>query len=168
MMHGQPSVPHDKQMWPTIDRGLAALIMGALLLIAVGVIAVPLTARRTPPLAPVTTPEGTVQRFYQAAYTGDYSAAYAFLSADTQRRLSLIELQQQLSVDLLRSQARISTTRVTGSHATVRVILTHFDTDSIFGSNEWQEEREVLLQHEGAAWKIVSGPFFVPALEKLG
>jgi hypothetical protein len=168
MMDVRPSVPHSKQMWPTIDRGLAALILGALLLIAVGLIAAPLTARRTPSLAPMATPEGTVQRFYQAAYTGDYSAAYAFLSADTQRRLSLIELQQQLSVDLPRSQARISTTRVTDSHAIVRVTVTHFDPDSIFGSNEWQEEREILLQHEGAAWKIVSGPFFVPVSKKLG
>ena len=167
-MHGQPSIPHGKQMLPTIDRGLVALIVGALLLIALGLIAVPLTLRRTPPLAAVATPEGTVQHFYQAVYNGDYSAAYAFLSADTQRRLSLIELQQQLSVQLLRSQARISTTRVTDSHATVRVILTHFDPDGVFGSNEWQEEREVLLQREGAAWKIVSGPFYVPASEKLG
>ena len=167
-MHVQPSIPHSKQAWPTIDRGLVALILGALLLIAVGLIAVPLAARRSPSLAPVATPEGTVQRFYQAVYNGDYSAAYAFLSADTQRRLSLIELQQQLGVDLLRSQARVSTTRVTDSHATVRVILTHFSPDGIFGSNEWQEEREILLQREGAAWKIVSGPFFVPVSEKLG
>ena len=167
-MDVQPSVPHSKQTWPTIDRGLAALILGALLLIAAGLIAIPLAVRRTPSLAPAATPEGTVQRFYQAAYNGDYSAAYAFLSADTQRRLSLIELQQQLSVELPRSQVRISTTRVTDSHATVRVILAHFSPDGIFGSNEWQEEREVLLQREGAAWKIVSGPFFVPASEKLG
>jgi hypothetical protein len=162
-MDVRPSVPHSKQMWPTIDRGLVALILGALLLIALGLIAVPLTARRTPSLAPVATAEGTVQRFYQAVYNGDYSAAYAFLSADTQRKLSLVELQQQLSVDLFRSQVRISTTRVTDSHATVRVILTHFSPDGVFGSDEWQEEREVLLQREGAAWKIVSGPFFVPA-----
>jgi len=168
MMHVRPSVPHSEQTRPTIDRNLAALILGALLLIVVGLIAVPLAARRTPSLAPATTPEGTVQRFYQATYNGDYSAAYAFLSGDTQRRLSLIELQQQLSVDLSRSQARISTTRVTDSHATVRVMLTHFSPDGVFGSNEWQEDREVLLQREGAVWKIVSGPFFVPALEKQG
>jgi hypothetical protein len=163
-MHVRPSVPHTEQTRPAIDRGLAALIVGALLLIAVGLIVMSLTTRRSPALAPATTPEGTVQRFYQAAYAGDYSAAYAFLSADTQRRLSLIELQQQLSGNLQRSQAHINSTRLTNSHATVRVTLTHFSSDGIFGSNEWQEEREVLLVRGGAEWKIVSGPFFVPAL----
>jgi hypothetical protein len=153
-------------MLPTIDRGLAALILGALLLIVLGLIAIPLAARRAPPLAPAMTPEGTVQRFYQAAYAGDYNTAYAFLGADTQRALSLIELQQQLSTDLQRSQMQVGTSTIINTSATVRVTLTHFSPDGIFGSNEWQEEREVLLQREGDVWKIVSGPFVVPTLKE--
>jgi len=165
-MPTRPGASYGEQKRPTIDRGLAILALGALLLVAVGLIAVPLATRRAPQLAPAATPEGTVQRFYQAAYAGDYSAAYAFLSADTQRRLSLIELQQQLSADLQRSQARVSTTRVTNDQATVRVIVTHYSPDSVFGSNEWQEEREVLLHRDDTAWKIISGPFYVPATLK--
>jgi hypothetical protein len=162
-MHVQSSEPRAGHAHPALDRGLLALILGAVLLIVVGLIAVPLAARRTPSLAPATTPEGSVERFYQAAYAGDYGAAYGFLSTETQRRLSLIELQQQLSGNLQRSQARVSASQVADTHATVRVTLTHFSSDGIFGSNEWTEEREILLQREDEAWKIVSGPFYVPA-----
>src|SRR3712207_5545314 len=93
-----------------IDRGLALLIAGALVLIVLGLISIPLASRRAPALAPAATPEGTVQRFYQAAYRGDYSAAYAFLSAEAQRHLSVAELQQQLSAELRNSQVRTGTT----------------------------------------------------------
>jgi hypothetical protein len=161
-MNARHSEPHTRQALPTIDRGLAALLLGALLLIILGLIAIPLAARRAPSLASVTTPEGTVQRFYQAVYAGDYSTAYAFLSADTQRALSLSGLQQQLSTDLQRSQMHVGTSNTIDTYATVRVTLTHFSSDGIVGSEEWQEEREVLLHREGDAWKIVSGPFFVP------
>ena len=162
-MYGQPTKPHAGRTRPVFDRGLAGLAAGALLLIVVALIAVPLAARRTPALAPAASPEGVVQRFYQAAYAGDYTAAYAFLSAETQRGLSLIELQQQLSASLQHSQVRAAASRLAGAQATVQVTLTHFGSDGIFGSSEWQEQREVLLAREGEEWKIVSGPFFVPS-----
>lgn len=54
---------------------MTALIVSALALIAIGLESIPLMAWRTPTLAPVTTPEGIVQRFYAAAYRGDYRPA---------------------------------------------------------------------------------------------
>lgn len=163
-----PSTNPVRRMLPGIDRGLAAIIVGALLLIALGLIAIPLAARRAPALAPATTPEGTVQRFYQAAYAGDYSGAYAYLSADTQRALSLIELQQQLSSDLRRSQVHVGSVNASSAQATVQVMLTHFTADGIFGSSEWREERQILLRQEAGGWKIVSGPVYVPVLKDRG
>ena len=152
--------PRAGRSWLTLDRGLAALILGALALIAVGLASIPLVSRSTATLAPETTPEGVVQRFYAAAYRGDYRLAYSFLGADAQRALTAVELQQQLSPDLQQSQVRVSDAIISDPSATVRVTLTHFQPDGLFGSQEWSTEREVLLQREGGAWKIAGGAFY--------
>jgi len=108
----------------------------------------------------VNTPEGIVQRFYAAAYRGDYRLAYSYLGMDAQRMLSVVDLQQQLNPDLQQSQVRIGAATISDTSATVRVTLTHFSSDGLFGSQEWSTEREVLLQREGDAWKIVGGAFY--------
>ncbi len=146
----------------SFDRSLLVLLSGAAVLILAGLIVIPLVAGRAPVLAPADTPHGAVQRFYQAAYRGDYPAAYGFLSAETQGKLSLSQLQQAMSTDLRNSQIRTVETTINGGSATVQVTQTHFQSGGLFGSNEWNQEREVLLAREGAAWRIVSGPFYIP------
>lgn len=160
MNTAQPKTPAAAR--PERDRGLMLLVGGALVLIVLGLITIPLVARRAPTLAPPTTPEGTVQRFYQAAYGGDYDAAYALLDAETQRAISLIELQQQLSGDLDSSQMRVRDTTVRDASATVKVTIVHVQPGGLFGTGEWQTEHDVLLRRTGDAWAIVSGPFYVP------
>jgi len=149
----------ERPRW-TIDRGMFVLIVSALALITIGLVSLPLLAWRTPTLAPVNTPEGIVQRFYAAAYRGDYRLAYSYLGMDAQRMLSVVDLQQQLNPDLQQSQVRIGAATISDTSATVRVTLTHFSSDGLFGSQEWSTEREVLLQREGDAWKIVGGAFY--------
>jgi len=159
-MDSVPEVSRAGRPWQTTDRGLAALVLGALVLIVLGLISIPLAARRTPTLAPETTPEGIVQRFYAAAYRGDYQVAYSYLGADAQRTLTAVELQQQVSPELQQSQTRVGAATISGTSATVRVTLTHFQPGGLFGSQEWSTEREVLLRREGDAWKIVGGAFY--------
>jgi hypothetical protein len=149
----------ERPRW-TIDRGMFVLIVSVLALITIGLVSIPLLAWRTPTLAPVTTPEGIVQRFYAAAYRGDYRLAYSYLGTDAQRTLSVVDLQQQLNPDLQQSQVRVGAATISDTSATVRVTLTHFSSDGLFGSQEWSTEREVLLQREGDAWKIVGGAFY--------
>ena len=136
------------------------LIVSALALIVIGLVSIPLLAWRTPTLAPVTTPEGIVQRFYAAAYGGDYRLAHSYLAGDAQRMLSVVDLQQQLNLDLQQSQVHIGAAIINDTNATVRVTLTHFSSDGLFGSQEWSTEREVLLQREGDTWKIAGGAFY--------
>ena len=150
------------------DRQLIVLIVGALLLVAVGLVALPLIARRSPTLFPAATPEGVVQRFYQAAYAGDYAAAYALVSSDTRQQLSLVELQQQMSSELQHSQIRITRAQNIGDHATVWVTQTTVQPDGLFGSGELSFEREILLEREGEAWTISGGPFVVPQRQPTG
>jgi hypothetical protein len=146
-----------------VDPLLAGIVVGALLLIVAGLIAIPLAARRAPALAPETTPTGVVQRFYQAAYAGDYAAAHAYLDTDARARLSAPELQEQIGPQLRQSQMRVIETTTHDTAATVRVTLTHVQPGGLFGSNEWTEDRDVVLKREGDAWKIAGGPFFLPA-----
>lgn len=143
------------------DRGFLMLVSGAIVLIILGLISMPLALNRAPTLAPATTPEGTVQRFYQAVYDSDYQLAYGFLSAETQLAISLIEFQQQISAELHNSQMRVSGATTHEVSATVRVTITHVQSGGIFDSGEWQSEHDVTLRREGDAWKIVSGPFYV-------
>lgn len=145
------------------DRKLTLLVGGALLLIVAGLIALPLAARRQPVLAPETTPQGVVERFYQALYSGDYTTAHGYFSADTQRRVAVGELQQTLQYEMNNSQARIGKVDSNASSATVHVIITHFESGGLIGPNEWESENEILLQREGDVWTIVSGFGFFPA-----
>jgi hypothetical protein len=146
------------------NRGLVLLIAGAVVLIVAGLISIPLLARRTPTLAAPTTPEGVVQRFYQALYGGDYATAYSSLSADTQRKVSVAELQQGMSGDLRDTQIRTGKVTVTGDKATVPVTTTHFSTGGLLSTNEWTSDSELLLQQEAGLWKIVSGFGYFPKL----
>ena len=145
-----------------VDPLLTGIVVGAVLLIVAGLLAIPLLARRTPALALETTPEGIVQRFYQAVYADDYAAAHGYLASATRAQISEIELQQQLSPQLHQSQARVANTIVRADAATVQVVLTHIQPGGLFGSNEWTENHDVLLKREGTDWKIVGGPFYVP------
>src|SRR5262245_2169538 len=145
-----------------IDPTLAGIVVGAVVLIVVGLIAIPLTARRPVALAPETTPEGVVQRFYQAAYADDYATAHSYLDAEARAQLSAPDLQQQLGSQLQQSQMRVISTTIHDDTATVRVALTHFQPGGLFGSDEWTEERDIALKRQGDAWKIVGGPFYLP------
>ncbi len=155
---GAPQSPAKR---PSVDRGFLLLVVGAILLIIVGLISLPLLTRRTPALAPVNTPEGTVQRFYQAAYQDDYQAAYHFLSSDSQLQLTMAELQQQLASELKNSQMVVSKTTVHEPTATVTVKLTYVQPGGLFSTGQYTNDREVLLQRQGSDWKILSGPFYL-------
>jgi hypothetical protein len=146
-----------------IDPTLAGIMVGAIILIIAGLIAIPLATGRTPELAPETTPEGVVQRFYQAAYAGDYATAYGYLAAEARAQLTPSDLQGQLAPQLRQSQMRVASTTAPGDTATVRVVLSHFQPGGLFGANEWTEEVDVALKRENGEWKIVSGPFYPPA-----
>lgn len=148
-----------------LDQGLILLIGGALLLIVAGLITIPLTARRATTLAPASTPNGVVQRFYQALYQDDYSTAHALLSSDIQAKLSPAELQGQLSYNLERSQISVRKTTINGSSATVEITMTYYQSGGIFSSGEWSTEETIGLANQQGQWKIVEGPFYVPTAD---
>jgi hypothetical protein len=138
--------------------GLPALAIGALVLIVIAVIAIPLAGRQTPVLAPITTPEGVVQRFYDAIYRGDYTAAYAMLSDATQQEQSLADFQARWRYER-ESEMRIDNVRLHDSTATVTVTVTHFSPGGLFGGGEWSAQYDVLLERAGETWRIIGSPY---------
>ena len=145
-----------------IDRGLALLIGGVVTLILIGLIAVPLLARMSPSLAPETTPEGVVQRFYMATYDGDWDTAYSYLSTGARQKLSVAELQNQLKYSTENGQMRTGEATVRDASATVEVTETQFYDGGLFGGGgEYSNQEQVLLAREGDNWKIELGPFWL-------
>jgi hypothetical protein len=158
MLQQTHKAPAETQRQPR-QWGITALAGGALLLIVLALVAIPLLGRRPVEFAPITTPEGVVQRFFDATYRGDYAAAYAMLSETTQKEQSLAEFQEQ-SRYRNDSEMRVDNVAMHTDTATVTVTLTYFSPGGLFGGGEWTTEYDVLLEQDGDTWRIVGMPLW--------
>jgi hypothetical protein len=138
--------------------GLPALAAGAVILVVIALVAIPM-ADRPVELAPASTPEGVVQRFFDATYRGDYVAAYAMLSDETRRELSLAEFQARMRYER-ESELRVDDVALHGETATVTVTVTHYSPGGLFGGDEWSTRYDLLLEQEGDTWRILGEPFW--------
>lgn len=139
--------------------GVTALAAGAVALIVLALVTLGLSEHRQPALAPASTPEGVVQRFFDATYRGDYAAAYAMLSPATRRERSLAEFQAQMRYQR-ESEMHVDAVAAHGDTATVTVTVTHYSPGGLFGGGEWSTQYDLLLEREGDTWRIVGEPFW--------
>jgi len=139
--------------------GLFALAGGALALVVIALIAIAMADRRQPELAPDSTPEGVVQRFFAATYRGDYAAAYGMLSDTAQHERSLAEFQERMRYER-QSEMRVDAAAVHGETASVIVTVSHFSAGDIFGGGEWSAQYDLLLERDGDSWRITGEPFW--------
>lgn len=139
--------------------GLIALVAGALVLIVAALVTLAVGARREPTLAPASTPEGVVERFFAATYGGDYAAAYAMLSAKTRADTTLADFQARMQW-LRETEMRVEAATVHGATATVTITITHFTPGGLFNSGAWSDRYDMLLERDGDAWLIVGEPFW--------
>lgn len=146
--------PRWSQAW-----GLLALVGGALALVIIALIAIALGGRQQPELAPLSTPEGVVQHFFDATYRGDYATAYGMLSDTTRRERTLAEFQEQLRYQR-DSELRVNAVAIHDQTATVTVTVTHFSPGGLFGGNEWSTQYDILLERDGETWRIIGWPFW--------
>lgn len=142
-----------------VGWGLFAIAAGALTLIIAAVLTIVLSGGREPDLAPASTPEGVVQRFFAAIYRGDYAAAYAMLDEPTRRERSLAEFQASMGYQR-DSEMRIDAVVIHDGTATVTVLLTHFSPGGLFGGSVWIAQHDILLERDGATWRIVGAPLW--------
>lgn len=139
--------------------GLIALGLGALVLVVIALVTIPLAGREPPAMAPLSSPEGVVQRFFDAAQRGDYVAAYAMLSEPTRRDITLAEFQSRLRYER-ESELRIDAVAIHDTTATVSVSLTHYSPGGLFGGGEWTSQYDLLLERDGETWRIMGQPFW--------
>lgn len=142
---------------PRAVWGLLGLIAAAVALIGVALLMIPTVSRRPLELAPLSTPEGVVQHFYDAIYRGNYGTAYALLSDQTQRDMPLEGFQGYANFNR-ESEMRVDAVEVNDATATVTITVTHFEPGGIFGGNDWSYESKVLLEREGDSWRIIGLP----------
>lgn len=138
--------------------GLLALASITLTLFVVALLVIFESGREQPVLASTATPEGVVQRYYAAAYRGDYAAAYAMLSESARRERSLSEFQSIMRYQRA-SEMQIANVAIHGDTATVTVTLTYFSGDGLFGGSQWSNQTDLLLERDGETWRITGEPF---------
>jgi len=143
---------------PQVSWGLVSLTVGALVLIGAALLAISLAGQHPAEFAPTSSPDGVVQRFFDATYRGDYASAYAMLSDETRRDLSLVEFQAQLRYRS-ESEMRVDKVAIHAETATVTVTVTQFSPGGLFGGNEWSNQYDILLERDGETWRIVGEPF---------
>lgn len=139
--------------------GFAAFAAGGLALVIIALIAIPLAGGRRAELAPLTTPEGVAQHFFDATYRGDYTTAYGMLSEETRREVSLAEFQTRMRYER-DSEMRVIGVVNHGETATVTVMITHYTPGGLFGGGEWSTRSDLLLGRDGDTWQIVGEPFW--------
>jgi hypothetical protein len=142
---------------PHAGGGLVGLVAAAVALIGVALLVIPTVSRRPLELAPLSTPKGVVQHFYDAIYRGNYGTAYALLSDQTQRDMPLEGFQGYANFNR-ESEMRVDAVEVNNATATVTITVTHFEPGGIFGGNDWSYESKVLLEREGDSWRIIGLP----------
>lgn len=139
--------------------GLIGLAAGALVLVVAALVTLAVAERRQPVLAPASTPEGVVERFFDATYRGDYAAAYAMLDAPTRQHRTLAAFQARAQ-SLREAEVRVDAVAIHGQTATVTVTVTHFTPGGLFDSGAWSDRYDVLLERDGDTWRIVGEPFW--------
>jgi hypothetical protein len=142
---------------PCAVGGLLGLVVAAVALIGLALLVIPTVSRRPLELALLSTPQGVVQHFYDAIYRGNYGAAYALLSDQTQREVPLEGFQGYANFSR-ESEMRVDAVEINDTTATVTITVTHFEPGGIFGGNDWSYESEVLLEREGDSWRIIGLP----------
>jgi len=143
----------------TVLRSRNALIgIGALVL---ALIAVAIVLALQPPVKlDPTTPEGTVQGYFQAVLDQDVDRAFAHMSDELTRRCDQMNAHDSLRFGPA-DEARIVVldTRVAGDGATVRVEVTETYGTGIFTSDSHSFKETLSMERRGDGWAIAKPPW---------
>jgi ketosteroid isomerase-like protein len=100
------------------------------------------------------TPERTVQDYLQALDDGDFEAAYALLSSDYQRTVSLSDFLErerfQFRSEYGADRVTIDDVDVNGETARLRLQLRYVTSDG----DGYERQEDVALVRENGAWRL--------------
>ena len=142
------------------DRFLVGIVVGALLLIVLGIAAV-FVAGRTPSttVADPSSPVGVVQAYVEALRAGDADRAYGYLSGSAQASVPRDQYLQRFprfSPPNEASRLLIEPGTIGPDTAEVKVTISRFNSGGApFSANTYHQDVTVRLTMENGAWRIV-------------
>jgi hypothetical protein len=110
----------------------------------------------TTALLPADTPEGTVQGYLLAIQSGDYEAAYAYVSPPDNVKQTYDSWLRSLPSGVSKPEVRVTLGKptISGDTATLPVIIDSFRSGGPFGSNVFTNNVTFYLTRTGGIWKI--------------
>ena len=152
---------------PGADRFLLGIVAGAVLLIVLGIVAVFVAGRASPPPPPdPSSPVGVVQAYIEALRAGEPDRAYTFLSRSAQASMPLDEYRRPFSHAYRRPETEqrwlIEPVMAGADTAEVRVTLSRFSSSpQPFSATTYHRDETVRLVREDGTWRINQpvGPF---------
>jgi hypothetical protein len=130
--------------------------IGALVIVAI-VLVLTLPAKEAP-LLPEDTPEGTVQRYLLALEAEDYATAWSYLSPPASEKLTYEDWMRSAvsSGEKPGLKATLGKSAITGSTATVDVVVDVFRPSGPFDNPVSTNHFSFVLTKQGTSWKITS------------
>jgi hypothetical protein len=142
-----------------MDRFTWGIVVGAVLLVAAGLVGV--TIVRRPAAAPdLSTPEGVVRAYVTALDTDHSEQAWDLLSTGARAGLTREEFIRRTTAAGRPRFSRVAMESVTVEGDTARVELsrTYEGSDGLFGSSGYTQRTTVRLERENGAWRISVPP----------
>jgi hypothetical protein len=148
----------------TQQRSSQILLSGiGVAVIALLVIAIVLAVQPTPQLDPAS-PEGTVQRYFQAVLDGDDELASSYLTSDLGDRCGASEFRHRSDEDL---GVVIVDTEARGDQVRVDVEITETYGSDPFGDSSYTFQETFILKEEAGRWLIAERPWPDPYCQEL-
>ena len=105
------------------------------------------------------TPEGVVRNYVIAIHNEDFEKAFGYLQHSPNKPDYQKFRQSYMGnrLDTSNLSVKITETKISGNHATVKLILTHGSTNPFQGS--WSDKSSALLNLEDGHWKLTEMPY---------
>ena len=138
-----------------LDRFSAAIVLGAVALVAALFLLVLAQPNRVEPMEE-SRPAGVVHNFYLALMDDEPRKAYGYLSAEAQSKTPYEQFARQVSIGRSGRRIRIDEERIEGDTARVTVRRTYSSDGGFFpfSSSEHSQALTYVLRLEHGAWKL--------------
>ncbi|MBI3966226.1 MAG: hypothetical protein HY329_11390 [Chloroflexi bacterium] len=143
------------------DWLLIAIVMGAVLLISVGLVMAFVKSEQSEAYVAGTAPGDVVHNYFLAVNHGDTKRAYEYLSVASRDKISYERFAQMASnwapADAPRPRLRIDSVQIDDETATVSVTIRRTVRPGPFGivgSDELSYQSHIVLRREGEQWRI--------------
>jgi hypothetical protein len=142
-----------------VDRFTWGIVVGAVLLVAVGLASVALLQRPAPP-PDLTTPDGVVRAYVIALDAGHPEQAWDLLTTGARSGTTRDEFIRRATAEGRPRYGRVAieTTTVEGNTALVELSRTFGSGGGLFGDGGGSQRITVRLEREDGAWRIAVPP----------